>query len=75
MILNDGVEDTVRFRADYRARVAVINALEYEVWKLGLVICDQIGRGVFSKGLECSDVLADYLSMQKDKYMYVQHHT
>jgi hypothetical protein len=75
MILNDGVADTVRFHTTHRMRVALINALEYKIWKLGLVRCDKISRGVFDKVFECDDVLNEYLFEQQDKYMHAQHHT
>jgi len=75
MILNDGVEDTVCFHTDYRTRTAFINAIGYAFWKDNLKLVVEIHDDITPKGLEVHTIITDYLSTQKDKYMYVQHHT
>jgi len=75
MILNDGVEDTVCFHTGYRTRTAFINAIGYALWKGNLKLVGEIHDAITPKGLEVHTIITDYLPMQKDKYMYVQHHT
>lgn len=68
MILNDGVKNIVGLHTSYRARVALINALGYSLWKTSFEEITEINSGVASKGFAPHEVLDDYLS----RYIYTK---
>jgi hypothetical protein len=67
MILNNVVEDTLRFHTGNLTRTALINELGCAVWKIDFGQLGQISEGVTTRGLKIHSVLNDYFENNEDR--------